>query len=175
MRRVLDVWVAGRPATKGSVDVGRHGQILPASRGMGTWAELVRRAAERAVGDPVPPGGAALVTVAYFLPAPDSVRVDGTRDWTQAAVHDRVGDLDKLERCVWDALTRACVWADDVQVWMAQPMKFYAGPDIAPGAHVKVYEAELEMVANWRRVAVEDALRVVQVTGGGSGGYPPGR
>lgn len=170
MRRVLDVWVAGRPATKGSVNVGRHGQVLPANAGMGRWTELVRRAAERAVGDPVPKGGAALIQVAYFLPVPSP-----GMPAVAAPVHERAGDLDKLERCVWDALTGAGVWHDDVQVWVAQPMKFYAGPDIGPGAHLKVYEAEPEMVANWRRVAVEDALRAVSLTGGGSGGYPPGR
>lgn len=39
------------------------------------------------------------------------------------------GDVDKLQRAIFDALTDAKVWADDTQIVDVRARKFYAGDD----------------------------------------------
>lgn len=177
MRLVLDVWVDGRPATKGSLDIGPAGQPLPANKGMKTWSNLVTAAAARDLrGQGVPAGAGVLVAVVYFLSAPRAVRADPGAWYEDPAVASRCGDLDKLERCVNDALTEARVWRDDVQVTMAAPQKYWAGPDIGSGAHVRVWQLEQRDHAAFRRCAVEAAQETIRAAGGAlpGDGYPPG-
>lgn len=94
------VWVAGIPRTKGSLN--QFHQDSPASK---RWRRLVAAEVERdgrlrGVFDRVPhvPYAGPVAVRCVF------VRADG------------VGDVDKLERCVLDALTDSRVIADDVQV-----------------------------------------------------------
>lgn len=52
------------------------------------------------------------------------------------------GDIDKLQRSLFDALTNAGVWGDDAQVCEANIRKEYADPeyDQEPGARVKIWK-----------------------------------
>lgn len=176
MLPVLDIWVPGLPKTKGSVNAYGPGQVEPSSKGMKTWANLVASRAMRGIGyrpghpPHVQAPDAAFTLVAYFLPAPGAVGyLDPATGGLSGA---RVGDLDKLERCVNDALTEARVWDDDVQVVRALPEKHYAGPDIGTGAHIRVFQLTPDEVGACRATAIENARRARMVSYGQ--GYPTG-
>jgi hypothetical protein len=117
----LEFWVPGIARTKGSVDTGRHGQVLH-TRASKDRAALIVEEAEKAVvaygwRRIDPPLGVEVVHVAW-LPC-----ADGAMLATQA----NVGDIDKIDRNLLDALTTAGVWADDVQVVSLHSHKHVAG------------------------------------------------
>lgn len=116
--REVSFFVPGKPATKGSTIAlqrpGRRAVVQASNRpAQDAWAGYVASAARRAMGDawtaelPCEPWtGPVAVGCQFVLPA---------RAATTTAVTNGIGDLDKLMRCVWDALT-GVVFADDVQV-----------------------------------------------------------
>lgn len=121
MTEPLNLWVPGRPKTKGSLDFkpGRRCRCCAACEahllgggvvsenvvGSKRWRQLMAYAAKGAVrkGDGFPLQGRVAVSAAYYLP-------------TSSAVAHGSGDLDKLARNTLDALTDAQVYSDDVQV-----------------------------------------------------------
>jgi Holliday junction resolvase RusA-like endonuclease len=96
------VWVPGVPRTKGSLDA-RH-QDTPQSK---RWRQLV--AAEVGRDARARSGEMMGSTPGFTYAGPVAVRCVFVRA-------DGVGDVDKLARCVLDALTDSRVIADDVQV-----------------------------------------------------------
>ena len=93
------VWVAGIPRTKGSLDA-RH-QDTPQSK---RWRYLVAQEVARDSYARSADGKTLRHTVGPVAVRCVFVRADG------------VGDVDKLARCVLDALTDSRVIVDDVQV-----------------------------------------------------------
>ena len=104
--------VRGEPAPKGSVSAfpvkrknGRMGAVVVHSKRSKAWEALIR---EQAPKDVKLFEGPVEVEVWFFLPRPRTV----TREYPCAKGKD---DIDKLERCVLDALTDA-LYHDDGQV-----------------------------------------------------------
>lgn len=140
MRQVADAWVAGLPVTKGSVNVGRQGQVRQAARGYALWSDAVRKAL---VADQrrleysglryvvARPEGA-MIRCRFWVPRPDAAEAYGGL-WAPG-----VGDGDKLDRAVWDAVTKAGLWQDDAQVIEWAGSRRWAG-QMSPGAHITIY------------------------------------
>lgn len=138
MRLVVDVWVAGLPVTKGSVNVGRHGQVRQAARGYAAWSDAVRRAVtvelERMDGNravPVQRDELAMIRCSFW--------VNRSRSMAHAVWRKGEGDGDKLERCVWDGVTKAGAWVDDAQVVEWAGSRRYASASRAAGVHIAIW------------------------------------
>lgn len=150
---VTDVWVPGRPATKGSLDLApRAGGGTYAREsvvGSKDWRRLVAQAvredrAERGLTEPTL--SAVGVRTLFVLPVPIGVMAAWPTElvsglWPSMA---RVGDVDKLTRNVLDALQDAGAYKDDTQVCKALVGKVYAdgktsGSDYQ-GARVQCWE-----------------------------------
>ena len=110
MRKLLDEFVPGAPKTKGSVNAVKRSDggtyVRQNVQGSVRWARLVEQHVRQVWGDrdarvDVP----IRVTLTYYLPVtPERLLRQGS------------GDVDKLERNVLDALTKAGVYGDDAQV-----------------------------------------------------------
>jgi Holliday junction resolvase RusA-like endonuclease len=140
--------VAGRPVTQGSKTAGvipakgnrpAHGFVRDANpKRLKPWREAVRSAAETELGDDwTPVGGPLWIDIWFALPKP-AAAPKRTRTWPIGA---QSGDIDKLTRAVFDALTDAGVWRDDSQPIDQHSHKDYPGPDVhrsSPGALITV-------------------------------------
>lgn len=130
------VTVVGRPAPQGSKHQGQYGQMREASVYLPAWRAAVKRAVyERYRELGIDPEALPLfmgpvgVRVTFYLDHGD--RVDGPPDG------------DKLERAVWDVLTKARVWEDDGRAveWSGSKrdgQRFY--PPLE-GAEIEVWRA----------------------------------
>lgn len=150
MRQVADVWVAGLPVTKGSVNVGRQGQVRQAARGYAVWSDAVRTTLRATTVQPaVRRDEGAMIRCRFWVPCPASADAYGGL-WAPG-----VGDGDKLDRAVWDAVTKAGLWQDDAQVidWPGACRR-WADDRRAPGVHICVWALSAEDVARddapWR-------------------------
>jgi Holliday junction resolvase RusA-like endonuclease len=109
---VMDFWVSGIARTKGSVDTGAHGQVLH-TQASKDRAEVIRKAAKAAmelagwqcVRAPT------AVEIMHIVWLPQAAGRD-----EEAATRTNIGDLDKIERNLWDSLENAGVFENDVQV-----------------------------------------------------------
>jgi Holliday junction resolvase RusA-like endonuclease len=150
---VTDVWVAGRPATKGSLDLapraGGGTYVRESVAGSKDWRRLVAHAVSadrRARGIGEPTLSAVGVRVLFVLPVPIGIAASTPAElvsglWPSMA---RVGDVDKLTRNVLDAMQDAGAYRDDTQVCKALVGKVYAdgttpGSDYQ-GARVQCWE-----------------------------------
>lgn len=138
--KILDVWVPGRPTTKGSVKHIGQGRVRQSVKGSTEWAGVIRRAVAgqvaRGLAGFAPRDVPVQVRVTYRMPGTDPVA-------------ERIGDVDKLVRNVLDALTRnekiryPGVYVDDVQVIGVDSARFAGGPS---GCHIVVSALAPEMV-----------------------------
>lgn len=137
----LSFFVPGVPATKGSLDAvpvpgSRKVHMRAGNQGaQDRWASAIRDAArwhtEARVPDgvtPEPYAGPVEVICQFVLPV--------TPRRKSVTAH-QAGDLDKLERCVWDALT-GVVYVDDVQVTVSGASKRMAELGEMSGATINV-------------------------------------
>lgn len=136
MSRVIDWWTSGNPATKGSVDTMPNGFVRQSAASY-AWANRVHAAAKAEVKlrgwEPlIGPVG---ISTRYFMAPPAGLDLDVVEAY---AIHEKIGDGDKLDRNVWDALTAAGVWRDDVLVVSWYGIRTYAWGDVRPGAHIEV-------------------------------------
>lgn len=139
MRLVVDVWVPGVPVTKGSVDVGRHGQVRQSARGYAAWSDAVRVAvlADMARRDRlVRRDELAMIRCSFW------VHGSGAGHAMPWRIGD--GDGDKLERCVWDGVTKAGAWVDDAQVVEWAGSRRYASASRAAGVHIAIWAITAE-------------------------------
>lgn len=150
MRLVADVWVPGVPVTKGSVNVNRGGTgVRQAARGYDAWSDAARRALtvqlERMDGGraiPVQRHEGAMIRCRFWVPRNGDVDSDGRGGlWAPGA-----RDGDKLERCVWDAVTKAGLWMDDAQVIEWAGSRRWADVHRSPGAHITIHAVTLAEV-----------------------------
>jgi hypothetical protein len=143
----LSFFAPGIPAPKGSLDAvptgkgGRKVYMRAGNQGaQDRWVSAIAQAARaardehaRAVGYPGAPDWqpyTECVEVVCQFVIPDRPRVHHETD-------RGAGDLDKLERCVWDALT-GVVYVDDSQVTVSSASKRMAAPGEMGGATIHV-------------------------------------
>ncbi len=136
----LVIKVIGRPAPQGSKRHVGKGRMIEQSTRVQPWREAVKHAALAALGDRPRADGPIAVEVAFFFDKPKSAP-KRRRTWP---VTRTSGDLDKLLRATFDALTDAGVWRDDAQVISCNAEKVYTddedAPLVRPGAVISVIE-----------------------------------
>lgn len=127
--------VGHKPASKGSLKVAsRRGQPLRLTED-GKWSKAFREAVGYAARHALagrqgyPLGGPVEVHIVFAFEQPASY-AKRRRHWP---VSRKAGDLDKLTRNVFDALTDAGVVGDDSQVCRLIADKDYAGHGVAAG------------------------------------------
>ena len=101
------------------------------------WKSSIAAAAKDFV--PMPPlQGPLQFEATYYLPRPKShYRANGTLKITGPAWHVGRGDLDNLNKAVWDCLTQIGMWCDDGQVCAEVTSKQYADPH-RMGAKIRI-------------------------------------
>lgn len=164
--RTLTFTAMGVPAPKGSmkgfIPKGWTRPVLtndnPRTK---PWQEAVVSAALDALGDAPPIERACSLKVWFFLPRPNKLPKRVT-----LPERSRGSDLDKLLRCVKDALTRAGVYRDDVLVCRTEHRKSFAGgeedprgPAGVPRAWISVHEIPTQAE---RYAADEQMLRMLE-------------
>lgn len=135
MRHEIYFDVFGEPAPQGSKRHVGNGVMIESSKKVGPWRIAVAEAIAEAVaasGDPSQFDSAVEVWAVYHLTRPTSVK----RIWPI-----KPPDLDKLERGLWDAITKTGLWADDSLVVRSHPVKVYADTR-RPGASVLIRRVE---------------------------------
>lgn len=121
----LDVWVAGRPRTKGNMAAGKYGGVHDTTVGLWEWVRAIQAAILEHRCNPPAQGAFAVDVTFYFKGA-------GRRH------HLKKPDVDKLQRAVLDALT-GYIWKDDCMVVEVVARKAYSG-SAAEGMSLKVHE-----------------------------------
>lgn len=147
----LDIRVSGLPVTQGSkkafvvkTKAGPRAVMTEHAGGrLKDWRQDVKGAAEDAHAGRVPVDGPVRARIVFALPKPASAP-KGRRTWPTGS---RSGDLDKLVRAVFDALTSAGVWADDSRVVSLATRKDYPGAEglegfASPGVSITLWEVD---------------------------------
>lgn len=131
------VTVYGRPVTQGSKTRTRWSVRDDNAERLRPWREAVKQAALDALAGSPRLEGPVTVEVVFTFDPPKSAPKT-RRSWP---VTRSSGDVDKLQRAVFDALTDAGVWRDDSQVVRVVAEKLHVGDEGAlhiPGAVVSV-------------------------------------
>ena len=155
--------VAGIPATKGSaraVNDRRTGKarLIPSGsdvnkRAQASWSDAVGWAARQAMAGRPPIAGPVEVRCVFWLPKARTSKLETPR-----------GDLDKLLRATWDAMT-GIVFVDDVLVADAgKSCKWFASGKREPGAMIEI--RPLGMAEGMRRA--DDEQRAVEIETNGT-------
>lgn len=134
-----------------------HGIMVESSKRVKPWRQDVKAAAEAAIeaweqrqplaaGTWHPIAGPVDISVTFFWPRPKSHyragrNADLLRDNAPACPTSRnLGDIDKILRATFDAMTSAGVWVDDALVVTVMASKAWCDPGQRPGATVSVLE-----------------------------------
>lgn len=133
------MFVPGNPKPQGSksfkgINKGTGRAILAeSSKGVGPWRERIRDYALSRFGtSPIPGDRPVHVRVEFVMPRPKAL----PKSRTPPAVK-RIGDLDKLVRATFDALSKV-LYADDAQITSLTASKRIAEPGENPGALIVV-------------------------------------
>lgn len=136
LRPILDVFVAGRPKTKGSMVAkprkGGSVYLEQSVSGSVAWARLVEHAVRSIWGDrPKRVDVPIRAMLTYYLPVTPEMLIERGS-----------GDIDKLERNILDALTKAGVYGDDAQVVAVMHEKMCADPvhGMPQGVRIQLWE-----------------------------------
>ena len=131
--RTESFFVPGEPKTKGSwipIRRGRHMTVIPDNKKSKNWEKVVAGYALAKWGNR-PEAGPVSIEMTFHLTRPRSHYGTGRNQDTIKAsspaepIGHNTGDIDKLTRCVLDALT-GIVYKDDSQVTCNQAQKMYA-------------------------------------------------
>ena len=114
-------FVPGTPASKGSLNKGRNGNLYPSDPKLKAWAHAVAWHARIAAPQAPPTTEPIEINILFKLPGGINV-------------HTKKPDLDKLIRAILDSLT-GIVYKDDCQVWNIHASKVYS---TEPGAKITV-------------------------------------
>jgi Holliday junction resolvase RusA-like endonuclease len=139
---VLAFVAYGKPITQGSKVRNRFGGVRDANADkLKPWREAVKFAAlAHWPSDAEPISGPIRIDVVYTLPKPASAPVR-RRTWPIAM---RSGDIDKLDRALFDAITDAGVIHDDAQIVDSRSRKVYPEehPEAlrTPGAVIRIWQ-----------------------------------
>ena len=140
---MISFFVAGVPVPKGSAKAFmRPGSKFPTvmqdnREKQKPWASSIGYAAQREIAEAIQAGPVA-VQILFHMPRPKSHygtgKNAGNVKKSAPIYHTAKPDLDKLVRCVKDALT-GIVWKDDAQVATVQAWKMYSEQ---PGARIRI-------------------------------------
>jgi Holliday junction resolvase RusA-like endonuclease len=108
------------------------------------WASDISYTAAQLTGNTKPSPEGIAITMQFYMPRPKShLRVNGELTSRAPIHHISKPDLDKLVRCVLDALT-GVVWNDDSQVVKIDAYKGYESPIIGTGVKIRISEHRSE-------------------------------
>lgn len=114
------LFIPGVPASKGSYRIlhskSGGGFLIPADKREKAWRQQIVEYVKKTGTRPYPPQTPVNVTLTFHLPRPKTVHR------TYPSVKP---DLDKLIRCVLDAITDSGLWADDGCVVELNARKIY--------------------------------------------------
>lgn len=132
----IAIRVHGTPIPQGSKVANRHGNGVRDANAatLKPWRQHVTATARDACRYHDTLHGPIRIWVRFTFQRPTSHYRTGTnahlvKDSAPKFAGRACGDLDKLQRAIFDALTDAEVWADDTQVVDVRARKFYAGED----------------------------------------------
>lgn len=131
-----EVWVAGHPKTKGSLDFVTKTHVRESVSGSDHWRKLVAQQLRVAHGGRPPFEGRAGVRILSYLQPSRLALERGPESWILGRTS---GDVDKLGRNVLDALTDSGMIKDDAQVWDLMSCKRLAMPGMLPGQKIQVW------------------------------------
>jgi crossover junction endodeoxyribonuclease RusA len=132
---LLDIFAAGNPAAQGSKRHVGSGRMVEMNKRLPGWRTLIAwQAAQQWTGAPL--DHAVTMELEFVMPRPKGL----PKSKPTPAHTKRVGDLDKLCRGVFDALTHV-VLADDALVTRLVAERRYAEVDEQPGARIRVSAA----------------------------------
>lgn len=126
--------VHGVPAPQGSKRHVGRGILVESSKKVAPWREAVKWAAIRAMDGKPYLDGPIMATVHFFVPKPKSAK-KGSRPVTRSS-----GDLDKLLRSTFDAITDAGMIGDDSQIVSVSAMKQHVGDGESPRAEIQIVQ-----------------------------------
>ena len=130
----LSIFIPGRPAPQGSKRYVGRGIMIESSKDVATWRDDIRAALIDSDGRPKAYfEGAVQVGLEFVLYRPQST----PKRKTPPAIKKR-GDLDKLVRAAFDAVSSAGVWHDDCQVTHAICSKRLAEIGETTGCHLTI-------------------------------------
>lgn len=140
---MISFFVAGVPVPKGSAKAFmrpgmKHPSVVQDNKEkQKPWASAIGYAAQQEVTEPIQAGPVA-VDILFYMPRLKghygTGKNAGVVKESAPTYHTAKPDLDKLVRCVKDALT-GIVWKDDAQVATVQAVKMYSEQ---PGARIRI-------------------------------------
>ena len=144
----ISFFVAGTPVPKGSAKAfvvkGRAIVTQDNRDRQKPWASSISYTAAQQTDGVKPTAEAVHITMQFYMPRPKShLRKNGELTKSAPIHHINKPDLDKLIRCVLDALT-GVVWADDSQVMAIDAYKGYESPIVGAGVKIKISEHRSE-------------------------------
>lgn len=139
MSESFTIRVVGRPAPQGSKRHVGGGRFVEASKYLRPWRNAISTAARRLTPKGWHTKMGVSMTVTFILSRPKShFRSNGKlKDTAPRLCLGRIGDLDKLVRAVFDALT-GIAYDDDSQVFDLHAERRYAIGYEKPGAIITV-------------------------------------
>lgn len=129
--------VDGIPAPQGSKRHVGGGRMIEQSKRVGPWRAAVKRAAEleaEKLDGPLSSVHGLGYETHFFFPKPKKSRY-------AAPIGHQIGDVDKLQRAVFDALTQSGLIVDDAHFVTGRASKQWADED-GPGVVIVVWEVE---------------------------------
>lgn len=136
----------GRPAAQGSKVRTKYAMRDSNDATLTPWRNTISHAAHEALDGPRLDGDVRVNCTFYFDRPRSHYRTGKNAHLLKddAPRHPRrVGDLDKLQRALFDAITDSGAWLDDAQVTDVRAAKRWtcpSGPMQIPGAVVEVYQ-----------------------------------
>lgn len=124
--------VLGVPAPQGSKRHVGRGILVESSKKVAPWRESVKWEAIKVHQGKPPLQDAINVSVIFYVPAPKKIK-EGQQPITRTS-----GDIDKLLRSTFDAITDAGMIRDDSHIVSATAMKRFADDDNPPGALIGI-------------------------------------
>lgn len=146
---ILNVFVPGRPRPKGSLDFVTASHVREANRHAKPWLKTVEAACRRMVASQAGRPGRWLWLEGYPFDGPVTVTTrflfgrPAAPEFSVPAT-TATGDLDKLNRNVFDALTAARVYVDDSRVVELVSSARYCEPGVQQGVRITVRSWDCE-------------------------------